>query len=84
MKNLTTAIVFIFTGILILMKNLGYELSLNRNMLDYWPVILVLIGLSYISLNIYIKILLKIISGIVISIILYLIYLKIFYPNFCL
>jgi hypothetical protein len=84
MKNLTTAIVFIFTGILILMKNLGYELALNRNMLDYWPVILVLIGLSYISLNIYIKILLKIISGIVISIILYLIYLKIFYPNFCL
>lgn len=46
-KNLIAALVLIALGVLFLAKNLGYtDLGLGRLISTWWPVILILVGIS--------------------------------------
>lgn len=67
MRNITWAAFFLVAGALLLFYNLGYLKADIRHLEKYWPVLLILIGLSMIIVNKIIKAIIKVTIGILLA-----------------
>ena len=70
-KHIFWGLLFVTTGILILLNNLG---SLNIDLNDYWkfwPLVLIILGVSFLIGNVWIKSFLAGISGIILAVALF-------------
>ncbi|HRR18433.1 MAG TPA: DUF5668 domain-containing protein [Ignavibacteriales bacterium] len=67
MRNIPFATFFLVSGILILLYNLGFIQNDLSNIAKFWPVVLILLGISFLIVSKVIKIIIKISIAIILA-----------------
>ncbi|HOJ37623.1 MAG TPA: DUF5668 domain-containing protein [Ignavibacteriales bacterium] len=67
MRNIPFATFFLVSGILILLYNLGFIQNDLSNIGKFWPVVLILLGISFLIVSKVIKIIIKISIAIILA-----------------